>query len=214
VSRWEAWLVHAATFAVWATGAAYLWMRYLAEPSDPDALENHPWQSETQHAHVLAAPLLVFACGLIWSRHVWARWTTGQPERRRSGVVLALGLAPMVASGYLLQTAVDERWRRAWVVVHVGSSIAWAAAYACHLFAPRPDESDEQGRRSAQIPAPKADRPESAGRGAAFGDAGAGAGGPLIGGVGSSNTPEPKLEEAGAGWGLTRTTAGPPAGAA
>lgn len=138
MSRLEAWLVHAAFLLVTATGLAYGWTCYFATPVDADALENHPWQGELQHAHILVAPLLVFACGLVWTRHVWARWRSREPERRRTGALLALGLAPMVVSGYLVQTAIEDDWRQAWVVVHVASSVLWVAAYVVHQVSPRP----------------------------------------------------------------------------
>jgi hypothetical protein len=137
VTRSEAWLQHAANALVGGTGLVYGWMRYLAEPVDPFAVANHPWQPHAQHLHVLCAPLLVFACGLIWSRHVWARVRSGFRPRRPSGLALAASLAPMVASGYLLQVAVDERWRTAWIWIHVLVSCVWIAAYLVHQLSPR-----------------------------------------------------------------------------
>jgi len=112
-------------------------MVYLVHPADPDALVNHPWQPQVQHLHILAAPLLVFASGLIWRRHVWTGWRRGGPERQRSGVSLALTLIPMVVSGYLIQTAVEDRWRQAWVLVHLAASGLWLAGYLVHQVLPR-----------------------------------------------------------------------------
>ena len=137
MSRFEAWTVHLSSLLVAGTGLVYGWMRYFATPADPYAVVNHPWQPQLQHLHVLAAPLLVFAAGIIWRQHVWQRWRLGGRRRRRSGLSMMLTLVPMVASGYLLQTAVDEAWRQAWVVVHVAASLLWLAAYAGHLAAPR-----------------------------------------------------------------------------
>ncbi|HXO18770.1 MAG TPA: hypothetical protein VOA87_02470, partial [Thermoanaerobaculia bacterium] len=77
MTRLEAWTVHAATILVGSTGLVYAWMRYLLAPADPFAVVNHPLQPLVQHLHVLAAPLLVFAVGLIWRRHVWAGWRLG-----------------------------------------------------------------------------------------------------------------------------------------
>ena len=45
---------------------------------------------------------------------------------------MVLTLVPMVASGYLIQTAVDGSWRKAWVVVHLISSGLWLAGYLVH----------------------------------------------------------------------------------
>ena len=92
-----------------------------------------------QHLHVLAAPLLVFGAGLIFQRHVWARLAGGFRPRRATGMALALLVLPMVISGYGLQTSTGERWRQAWIAVHVATSLAWVAAYLVHLLSPRPD---------------------------------------------------------------------------
>ncbi len=137
MTRVELWLLHAATALVGGTGLVYAWMLYVLKPADPDAVVHHPWQPHVQHLHVLAAPLLVFAAGLIWRRHVWGGWRSGQPARRRSGVALALTLLPMVASGYLLQTAVDDAWRKGWVAVHLAASALWLAGYLAHQLTPR-----------------------------------------------------------------------------
>lgn len=132
MSRVEAWSVHLATLLVGFTGLIYAAMRYLLEPSDPYAVVNHPLQPTVQHLHVLLAPALVFAVGLVWRHHVWSHWRRGVRTRRRSGVSLMLTIAPMVASGYLLQTAVSEAWREAWIVVHLATSGLWLAAYLAH----------------------------------------------------------------------------------
>jgi hypothetical protein len=137
VTRAETWLQHVSNLLVGGTGVVYGWMRYAVEPEDEFALVNHPWQPDAQHLHVLVAPLLVFAVGLIWSRHVWTRIRAGFRPRRPTGLVLAASLVPMIASGYLLQTAVEEAWRTAWIVVHVAASGLWIAGYLVHQLSPR-----------------------------------------------------------------------------
>lgn len=137
MTRAEAWLTHVAALSVGGTGLVYGWMRYFAQPADPFAVVNHPWQPAMQHLHILSAPLLVFAAGLLWRDHVWRRVRNGFPRRRRTGLVLFALLAPMIASGYLLQVADDERWYDVWVAVHVVSSSAWVLGYVVHQLAPR-----------------------------------------------------------------------------
>ena len=138
MTRLEAWLVHVGTILVGGTGLVYAWMRYLARPSDPFAVVNHPWQPQVQHLHLLLAPVLVFAAGLVWRRHVWACWQLGIKDRHRSGVALALTLLPMIVSGYLIQVAVEPPWRRAWIVVHCAAAALWIAGYLVHQILPRP----------------------------------------------------------------------------
>ena len=143
MSRLEAWLLHAAALLVGSTGLAYAWMRYLTKPGDEFAVVNHAWQPAMQHAHVVVAPLLVFALGMIWKQHVAAGMRGGKPERRRSGLVLLGALVPMVLPGYFLQVSVDPWWHSLWAQVHLWSSLAWLAAYAVHQLLPR---SSKNGR--------------------------------------------------------------------
>ena len=131
MSRGQTLILHLANIAVCGTGLVYAWMRYLVEPADEWAVVNHPWQPYVQHLHVLAAPLLVFALGLIWSAHILGKLQNGR-KNRAAGIGLTTLFLPMAASGYLLQVAVDPGWRRTWVWVHVVSSLLWVAAFVVH----------------------------------------------------------------------------------
>jgi hypothetical protein len=137
MTRGEAWFQHSANILVGGTGLVYAWMRYLAEPSDEFAIVNHPWQPDVQHLHVLTAPLLVFASGLIWREHVWRRVRAGYEPRRKLGLALFALLVPMIASGYLLQVATSDGWRAGWAWTHLATSLAWLLAYVAHQLAPR-----------------------------------------------------------------------------
>lgn len=158
MTRSEAWLVHASCALVGVTGVIYGWMRYFAEPADEFAVVNHPAQPLLQHLHVLVAPLLVFACGLVWRDHVWARIRSSFPLRRPTGLLLAALFAPMAASGYGLQVAVDDVWRRVWIVVHVATSVLWIGGYLVHQLSPRGTRPGARPRRALERPA---DAPQS-----------------------------------------------------
>lgn len=134
MSRTVAWFVHISNAAVCLTGLVYAWMRYAMEPSDPYAVVSHPAQPLVQHLHVWTAPLAVFAVGLIWQRHVWNHWKTGKRDGRRSGITLLATVAPMIASGYFLQTAVNPASRTVWIAVHLAASALWIAGYAGHAL--------------------------------------------------------------------------------
>lgn len=136
MSRWEVRLLQLANLLVGATGLVYAWLRYFAAPVDEFSAV-HPWQAPVQHAHVLAAPLLVFALGLFWRAHAVAGLRLGAPERRRSGTTLLASAAPMVLSGYLLQTAVEPTWRKAWIALHVATSTLWLLGATVHLLQKR-----------------------------------------------------------------------------
>ena len=132
MSRLERWTLHLSMLLVGGTGVVYAWMRYLAEPADPYAVVNHPWQPTLQHLHVLAAPLLVFGVGIIWREHIWRHWRRGVETARRTGAGMLLTLTPMVLSGYLIQTSVTAEWRTAWIVVHLATSALWLVGYLAH----------------------------------------------------------------------------------
>jgi len=131
VSRGQTVFLHFANLAVSGTGLVYAWMRYLADPVDEWAIVNHPWQPLMQHLHVLSAPLLVFAIGVIWSVHAIAKLRNGS-RGRASGLGLMALFLPMAASGYLLQVAVDPEWRRRWIWIHVMSSLLWVVVFVAH----------------------------------------------------------------------------------
>ena len=128
MSRGQMVFLHLANLAVSGTGLIYAWMSYLLQPVDEWAVVNHPWQPLVQHLHVLSAPLLVFAIGLIWSVHALAKLRNGR-RGRTSGLGLMALFLPMAASGYLLQVAVDPGWRRTWIWVHDVSSLLWVGAF-------------------------------------------------------------------------------------
>jgi hypothetical protein len=155
VSRVEAWLFHVANVLVASTGLVYAWMRYIAVADDPYAIVNHPLQPTLQHAHVLVAPLLVFMGGIVWTRHAWSRLRSGMKSRRASGIALIATLAPMVASGYLLQTATDEPWRTIWLGVHLGTSGLWIVGTIAHLVTRTIPQREVQSSASTMsVPTP------------------------------------------------------------
>jgi hypothetical protein len=64
-----------------------------------------------------------------------AGWRRGGLKARRSGLGLAVATFPMIASGYLLQIAVEASWRLAWGWIHTGVALAWLAGMAVHVLA-------------------------------------------------------------------------------
>jgi len=147
VNEGQKWFQHVANITVGGTGLIYGWMLYFAEAAEEDpfsiATVNHPWQPQVHNLHVLFAPLLVFAIGILWPSHIWQRIRSGFAVRRRVGLMLATLAVPMIASGYLLQTSVDETWRDVWVWTHVATSVLWIVAYLWHQFSPRGRQSSD-----------------------------------------------------------------------
>ena len=148
MSCFEKWSVWITSFAVLATGVVYGWMKYFMTPLEPWAVINHPLQPWVLKAHIVTAPLLVFSVGLITMRHIWQHYKCRIPLGRRSGIVTALMMAPMVISGYLIQAITHETWLQAMAVSHIGFGLIYGLGLALHqLFVwKRP------GNRTSQLP--------------------------------------------------------------
>ncbi len=127
---------HPANLLVGTTGLVYLYMAWMLSPSDDWAVVNHPWQPTLQHLHVLLAPLLVFAIGVLFRTHIAKRLTLRHLAANTGGLMILL-FAPMVVSGYALQVSSDQAWRGGWAWVHVVSSVIWVTAYLGHMWGRR-----------------------------------------------------------------------------
>ena len=152
MNRSQTIFLHIANLVVCTTGLVYAWMRYLVTPADEWAVVNHAWQPHVQHLHVLGAPLLVFAMGLIWSAHIIGKLQNGR-KNRVAGIGLTALFLPMAASGYLLQIAVQPGWRQTWMWVHIVSSLMWVVAFVFHqAVALLKKNGSEASRQDPQTP--------------------------------------------------------------
>ena len=132
MSRSAARWVVAANLAVAASGLGLGLALYAYTPPDDFAGPVHPWTPELLHAHVLAAPVFLFACAWIFPSHVWPRVRSAYPRLRATGLTLFAAFAPMVASGYLLQVSETEAARTLWIWVHWIASLLWLPAFVAH----------------------------------------------------------------------------------
>lgn len=130
----ERWSLHIAALLTGLTGLLYGWLRYFGQRVGEFGLEPHPLQALLQHLHVIASPLLVFALGMVVRGHVVPMWRSGRAAGRASGIALALILAPMVISGYLVQVVTDPMARVASAWVHGLTSLLFLAGYGTHLW--------------------------------------------------------------------------------
>jgi len=116
------------------TGIVFSVMKYAMKSSDPFAVVNHPLQPYMLSAHVLVAPLLVFAFGWVFTNHIWPGFAGGIARKRKSGLWSMAAIAPMVLSGYLLQVSTADATRQAMAVAHWISSALFVLAYVIHLL--------------------------------------------------------------------------------
>jgi hypothetical protein len=116
-----------------ATGVAYWVMKDLLRPRDPFSVLGHPWQPYALAAHVLVAPVLVFALGLIARDHILEGVRSGgKVSGWRTGLGLLGAAVPMIASGYALQVVTDVRARSLIALAHLASGALFAALFLGH----------------------------------------------------------------------------------
>ncbi|MBI4911750.1 MAG: hypothetical protein HY823_03345 [Acidobacteria bacterium] len=126
--------LHLATLLTAATGLAYGWFRYFGLRPGDFGPEPHPLQGALQHLHLLLSPALVFLLGALLRSHVFPGWRSGKNAGRHSGAFLALGMAPMILSGYAIQAVTDPAWRAAFAWIHGVSSLLFVGAYLLHAL--------------------------------------------------------------------------------
>lgn len=135
--RLERWSLRIGCGLAVLTGVVYGWLRYLGAVKGEFGPEPSPWQPFWQHAHVLAAPVLLFALGVAVRGHVQAMLNRGVLRGRRTGLVL-LGLAgPLVLGGYAIQVVTGAGLRNALGWTHAAAGVLFTALYALHWAKPR-----------------------------------------------------------------------------
>jgi hypothetical protein len=132
VTTFEKWALWVSTAAVGISGCVYGWMKYLLSSDDPYAIIHHPWQPFFLKLHLLTAPLLVFAFGPVYTRHIVRRWQSGRAEGRTSGAATLAVLVPMIASGYAVQTLTSESWLYRIAMIHVATGLLYLGGFAAH----------------------------------------------------------------------------------
>ncbi|MDX1577314.1 MAG: hypothetical protein R3266_02475 [Gemmatimonadota bacterium] len=122
-----------------ATGVGYALFRYFVRSDDPFAVVNHPLEPWFLRAHIVTAPTLIYAIGVISVRHVWQHIRRKVPAGRGTGWTMSLSVVPMILTGYLIQVVTHPFWLRALVVAHLVTGLLFAAALVGHawLFARR-----------------------------------------------------------------------------
>jgi uncharacterized membrane protein YidH (DUF202 family) len=148
LSPFERWLLWLSTAAVAVSGIALGCLKYFVRSDDPYAAVHHPLQPVMLKLHVLSAPTLVFALGVVYTRHVVRQWRAGRARGRPSGIGIVATLAPMVLSGYLIQTLSSESWLFRVSMLHGAASLAYLAVLLVHQVAAWRGERAAIPRRS------------------------------------------------------------------
>jgi len=142
MKRWAVILNHLACLLVGLSGVVYGVMKYFMVGADPDSRAGHPWQQPMLKAHVLTAPFLIFALGLVFSGHALKRLQGGEDPGRSSGMGLLVLAAPLVLTGPLIQILTGDAARQWTGWVHAALGVVYVLAYAAHLLKKAPANGD------------------------------------------------------------------------
>jgi hypothetical protein len=134
MNRLDAWLLHLSTIILSITGLIYAAMHYLMKPADPFSVVNSPLEPYMLSFHIVIAPLLIFATGMILHTHILWKLSTGSQIARKTGIFLIPLFVIMASSGYLLQVFTSTG-HTALVIVHLASGTLWFLFYAGHQIA-------------------------------------------------------------------------------
>ena len=137
MSAFQRWLLWSTSALTGVTGLVYWWMDRFLEPLGEFAVINHPLQPWVLKAHIIVAPVLVFAVGVIWVGHVWKHVTTTMRRARRSGFLALWVLVPMVVSGYLIQAVTAPAVLGVLAWLHIGAGLAYLGGLVAHKLAVR-----------------------------------------------------------------------------
>lgn len=153
-------LLWGSTLVVGVTGLVYAWMKYLLSPLDPYSPIHHPLQPLVLKVHLVAAPFLVFAVGLVFTQHIWRQYRSGLKRGRRTGTGTIVTLVPMVLSGYLIQTVTAESWLFWLAMVHLVTGTLFVVGFTSHQVAMWAREAAARRRAasSRRAPAPRPPR--------------------------------------------------------
>jgi len=132
MKRLQKWLLMCSSLVTGVTGLVYFWMKRFLVPVDPFAVIGHPLEPWLLKAHVLAAPVLVFALGLITMDHIWRNYRCLVPAGRRSGIAATWVIAPMVATGYLIQVVTAVGWLSALGWAHLVTGVWYLLSVVAH----------------------------------------------------------------------------------
>ena len=124
--------VYISTIAALISGVLYIGLRTFAEPADPWAIVNHPLEPWALKAHILTAPIMLFAVGLITAQHIIRSLRSSLPTGRQSGLIMTVLFGPLALTGYLLQTVISPLMTSILSWSHLGLGLICAVALLIH----------------------------------------------------------------------------------
>lgn len=125
------WLLMVSSLVTAVTGVAYFLLERFYVPTDEFAI-GHPFEPWLLKAHILAAPVLVFAIGLITFDHIWKHYRCLVPAGRRTGLGAMWVIVPMIVTGYLIQAVTSVAWLDALGWIHLAAGLVYFVSLIAH----------------------------------------------------------------------------------
>ena len=132
MTRFQRWFLYGSTLVTAASGITYFVMKRWLEPVDAWAVINHPLEPWALKVHILSAPLMLFAVGLITTQHILRSLKSSLPTGRRSGLIAWYAFGPLVLSGYLIQAITSPLSLEVLAWAHLVLGIGAAGAIGVH----------------------------------------------------------------------------------
>lgn len=125
--------VYAVALGVWASGVAWLVLRYGFRHEGAFGPENSPLEPWALKVHGAFAFAALWTMGLLWAAHILNGW--GAKRRRWSGAGLLGLLLFLTLTGYLLYYAGGDGLRAVVSRLHWIAGLGVLVAFLLHRFA-------------------------------------------------------------------------------
>ncbi len=125
IGPWQRRFLYSVSALLWLSGSAWLYLRYAEE------IEAGPVPAALMKVHGAAVTVFLVVFGMLLAGHVRPGWL---PRRRRaSGVLLILGSAELIITGWLLYYSA-EPVRPVASAAHATVGLVVPVALAFHIF--------------------------------------------------------------------------------
>lgn len=161
VTRFHRRFLYLTTLLAMVSGVAYFCMKRFLTPADPWAAINHPLEPWMLKIHILSAPLMLFAVGLITTQHIWRSLRSKLPTGRASGLVFTVAFVPLALGGYSIQIVTQPLALEVLAWSHLALGLACTVALVLHRRVLRPRRLR---RRPGELPVLREPKSEESSR--------------------------------------------------
>lgn len=146
------WTLYVTSFALWLSGALWIYFHYFGRKQGPFGFINSPWEHNLMVIHGAFSFAIVWYFGLLWNTHVttgwWMHW------RRRSGGTLAGVTMFLTLTGYGLYYIAGEKFRNWTSIAHWAVGLAALAIFIIHRISKTAPRKKRAPRKSSSSTTP------------------------------------------------------------